>query len=169
MLIKHQGHTIILDEEDQHFLNEGKWNVTDCGGYLYLMKTGGFPFHRLVTGAPPTVTVDHINKDTLDNRKENLRLVTKSENAQNSRHIGGTSQYKGVFKRGDAYRAYITFQGKRIWLGSTPDEIVAASRYDAAAIYLYGQYAALNFPENKDTYILQVLDMENEDDNFKSK
>jgi hypothetical protein len=169
MLLKHQGHTILLDEEDLHFLDEGKWNVTDCGGYLYLMKTGGFPFHRLVTGAPASTTVDHINKDTLDNRKENLRLVTKSENAQNSMpRANCTSQYKGVFKRGDTYRAYINYKGKRIYLGSTPNEPIAASRYDAAAVYLYGQFAAINFPEDRECYLQQVLEMEKEDGNTES-
>jgi len=160
MIIEFQGHEINLDEEDQDLLGAGTWNVCDCAGYLYLMKSGGVPFHRIITNAPVNSIVDHINKNTLDNRKENLRLVTKSENGQNSKQRGGTSQYRGVFKRGDKYRAYINCKSARIYLGSTSSETVAAMRYDAAAIYLYGRYAALNFPDDREIYLNQVEGME---------
>lgn len=48
-------------------------------------KTGTISMHRDLMGAPPGMYVDHINGDTLDNRRSNLRIVTPQENCQNTR------------------------------------------------------------------------------------
>lgn len=71
-----------------------------------------------------TNIVDHINRDTLDNRKCNLRIVDKSLNAVNAGiRSNNTSSVTGVSwnKNANSWRAYINYQGKRIELGHKKD------------------------------------------------
>jgi len=96
--------------------------------------------------------VDHINGDTLDNRRANLRVVTKEQNNMNRRKRKGcSSKYKGVSLDRDhgraLWKAYIggkSTGGKRIILGRFKKERDAALAYNEAAKELFGQYAKLN-------------------------
>lgn len=105
--------------------------------------------HRAVMSAPRGLMVDHINGDKLDNRKSNLRLVTRSQNQTNSmkqRSCG--SKYKGVYldKRRALFASEITVEGKRKFLGYFVHEKRAAIAYDRAARVAFGAYARLNIP-----------------------
>ena len=91
--------------------------------------------------------VDHINRNKLDNRKENLRIVTPSQNSQNK--VGrttGSSKFKGVYKHKhrSSWSAYITLNQKRMRLGTFHDEIEAAKAYNQKAAELFGDYCLLN-------------------------
>jgi hypothetical protein len=101
--------------------------------------------HGLITGWP---LVDHRNGDGLDNRRENLRPATQSQNSAN-RAVSNPSGYKGVnwYKRTGIWRATVQSAGKSKHLGyfRTPEE--AARAYDAAAFEVWGEYAVLNFPK----------------------
>lgn len=69
--------------------------------------------------------VDHINRDGLDNRRENLRLVTRSINMHNTdKRIDSKQPYKGVRKRGNRWQARISINKRSFSLGffSTPEE-----------------------------------------------
>lgn len=57
--------------------------------------------------------------------------------------------YRGVHKRGKRFRAYITFEGERRYLGTFDTAKEAALQYDAVARTLYGGFAKTNFPEKK--------------------
>ncbi len=96
--------------------------------------------------------VDHINGDGLDNRKDNLRIVTIAENNYNKRKSKNvrSSQYKGVSidKRTNRWRAIIYYKYRKINLGMFGDEIDAARAYDEAANELFGEFAKLNFSDN---------------------
>lgn len=86
---------------------------------------------------------DHINGNTLDNRRSNLRLATKFENMHNSRkHKNNTSEYKGVswHKPSNKWKAQITVNRKSIYLGlfDTPEE--AHQVYCDAADYYHGEF-----------------------------
>jgi hypothetical protein len=67
-----------------------KWHLSTCGDNVYLRSTVRLPddkfktvyMHRLIMDCPEGKEVDHINGDTLDNRRENLRIVDKSENVR---------------------------------------------------------------------------------------
>ena len=95
-------------------------------------------------GDPPdsNLEVDHINHDRLDNRRENLRWTTRSQNVANTTRQWASSGYRGVRKR--KYHYQVEVAGKYIGIYKCPIE--AACAYDQAAIETYGDFAILNFP-----------------------
>lgn len=88
----------------------------------------------------------HINGDTLDNRKSNLRLCTHRDNMCNRRAGGGSSAFKGVSRSEPGWGAQIKSHGQKLWLGTYRDEVSAALVYDAKARELFGEFARTNFP-----------------------
>jgi len=91
--------------------------------------------------------IDHINNNGLDNRVENLRIVTRRQNNANQRPQTRTksSQYKGVcLLKNRRWQAQIKVNGKPIWLGSFRDEKNAARAYNRAALRHFGEFACLN-------------------------
>jgi len=95
--------------------------------------------------------VDHINTDSLDNRKANLRLATYSQNSCNSRRDKSNtySRFRGVSfsKRKGKWFAAIRANGKKIWLGYFENELDAAKVYDNAAREYHKEFAQVNFPD----------------------
>lgn len=92
--------------------------------------------------------VDHKNLNPLDNRRENLRLATHSNNMRNrGLQINNTSGFMGVTfrKKRNKYESQITFNGKSIHLGHFDDAISAANAYDEAARKFHGEFAVTNF------------------------
>ena len=130
----------LIDIEDMQKIKKYKWHYSK--GYA-ACKTGFL--HRLIM--PNIAMIDHINRNTLDNRKINLRKATFSTNAANSKLSSRTtSGFKGVsfFKNTGTWRAYITVNQKFVSLGyhKTPEE--AAHHYDMAAVKYFGEYATTN-------------------------
>jgi hypothetical protein len=108
--------------------------------------------HRLawlyVYGEWPQGQIDHINHIKDDNRIENLRDVTRSQNGMNQIKCNRkTSQYKGVawHKRSNKWQARIGINGETKYLGIYELAIDASRAYDRAAIEYFGIYANLNF------------------------
>jgi hypothetical protein len=151
-----QGRTVKVDDEDYEFLNQYKWHLTSKG---YAARRRHYPssrkdqkfkiflMHRVVMFADEPYQVDHWNGDTLDNRKDNLRICTPTQNRGNVNvQSNSTTGYKGVsFEKSiGRYRAYINFQGERHNLKTfkTPEE--AAQVYNAKAKELFGEFALLN-------------------------
>jgi len=150
------AHTLI-DEEDAD-LARLTWHLKSDGYAAHREKRQHPPngagrgrnvrMHRVILGAPPGAEVDHINRNRLDNRRSNLRLATRGENARNcKRNTSNTSGYKGVGFNHLAGRwaASVVFEGRTFWVGlfGTPQE--AAFAYDFAATALHGEFAATNF------------------------
>ena len=104
--------------------------------------------HHLVLGVSKKNKVDHVNGDGLDNRKENLRLITPSLNMANSRKrlAETSSRFKGVcwFVPQKKWRASIMRDRKRTFLGYFDNEEDAARAYDKEAVRLFGDYARTN-------------------------
>ena len=93
---------------------------------------------------------DHINNNGLDNRKENLREATSSQNAANSRSKNNTSRYKGVRKLPDIksgsrqWQARVKHNYREIHVGCFHTEEEAALAYNEKAVELWGEHAHLN-------------------------
>ena len=103
--------------------------------------------HRLINKTPSHLHTDHINGKRQDNRRCNLRTVTRSQNHQNSRpQKGSSSKYKGVGWDccAEKWKAYIKIGNKMKSLGRYVHQIKAARAYNEAAIKYYGEYAWLN-------------------------
>jgi hypothetical protein len=148
------GKYAIVDAEDYESLNRYRWCAIQTGRnwYAKTLDRNGIilSMHRVITNAPKGLFVDHINHNSLDNRRSNLRLCTHAQNQQNTKpRSGGTSKYKGVHweKARNKFRARITYNRKGIHLGMFDSEIDAAKAYDKKARELFGQFAYLNFPE----------------------
>ena len=102
--------------------------------------------HRHILSAPAHLTVDHINRNRLDNRRCNLRLCTVAENNCNRFVVlSPTSRFKGVTRRDNLWVASIHPSGNRLRLGSFAVEEDAARAYDVAAKKFYGEFACCNF------------------------
>ena len=109
-----------------------------------------YRMHREVAHTPEGLECDHINGNSLDNRKANLRSATRQQNCWNSRkrRPKSLSKYKGVSYniKGRPWKAQLIVDGKRIYLGCFDDQKQAAREYDKAARKYHGDFAALNFP-----------------------
>ena len=138
------GKSALVDNDDFDRLKDITW----CFGPAYAYNPTIGVMHRFIMNCPSDMFIDHINHDTLDNRKSNLRICTMSEN---NRHIrpknGGTSKYKGVHwcNRINKWISKISINGKTICIGRYENEIVAAKAYDKIAIELFKEFAILNF------------------------
>jgi hypothetical protein len=82
--------------------------------------------------------VDHINADRNDNRRENLRVCTRSQNMANMKRAG-----KGVCRHRDKWKARITVNYKSIYLGCFDSKSDALAAYESAAAYHFGDYASV--------------------------
>ena len=113
----------LVDDEDFEILNKKKWYFNPAGSKGYAAhddKNGRVLMHRVIIGAKKDELVDHINRNSLDNRKSNLRIADKSLNGHNSKlRSDSTSGVKGVgwHKQVKMWRAYIQVRGKAISLG----------------------------------------------------
>ena len=96
---------------------------------------------------PEGYELDHINRNTLDNRRCNLRLATCSQNHMNTvKHRKSSSKYKGVCwcKKLQKWGAYISINKKKQFLGYFEKEEDAARRYNTASRKYYKRFKQLN-------------------------
>lgn len=137
----------IVDEE-LSYLDKHQW-ILNPSGYAVTSISGKTKFmHKMILEGEET---DHINGDRLDNRRSNLRPANQSQNRFNSRvKKDSTNGYKGVYRNNSVYwGARIQKDGKRLYLGNFPTKEDAARAYDEKAKELFGEYAWLNFPNEK--------------------
>jgi hypothetical protein len=153
-----QGQFAIVDNADYDELAMYKWYGIKNGRTFYaerFVKTNGIVrkrnligMHRQLLDVPAGKVVDHINHNGLDNRRANLRIVTRAQNTWHNRKCTGdfTSKYKGVSwaKIHSRWLAKIGYKGRKIFIGLFDDEVSAAKAYDAKAKELFREYAILN-------------------------
>jgi AP2 domain len=144
-----QGQNAIVDASDFDWLNRWNWCAQwkpdrQCFCALRLGKreenSRRIYMSRFILGlTDPKIGADHIYGNTLDNRRENLRPATGSENhANQTRPIKNSSGYKGVVKRGEKWAAQISVRGKTIYLGIFESLERAALTYAEAAKFRTG-------------------------------
>ena len=156
------GKFALVDDADYDWLNQYMW-YTDHYGYVMIsfsrsilahapipdVASTGISMSRLILELEPgdKREADHINHNILDNRRNNLRICTSSQN-QGNRKIqkNTTSQYKGVYwhKLTGKWLAQITINRKHIHLGLFDNERTAAFAYNLAAKRHFKEFAFLN-------------------------
>jgi hypothetical protein len=150
----------IVEQRDYYRVKELNWCISGSGKWFYAVhyekvgpgKTKKMYMHRFIMGEPAGKLVDHHNNKTLDNRRTNLRIASYSENNSNRPKKKNTSsQYIGVHlnKKTGKWVAQIRIGGKNAHLGTFACEIDAARAYDSMARKYRGEFASINFPEEK--------------------
>lgn len=153
-----KGMTTLIDQEDFDRLvaaGRTKWNAQKVGKRYYVSSSFYRPthrspkvyLHRFIMDCPDGMCIDHINGDSLDNRKINLRICSYRDNSANKK---SKKKYKGVVKTHNGmWQAQISANGIHATLGAFTVESEAARVYDLAAALLYGEFAVFNFPFSK--------------------
>ncbi len=151
-----RGKVAFIDDDDYERVSAHKWHAaTGVRMRWYAAsRSGRMRLHRFLLNAPNGMQVDHLNGNSLDCRRANLRLASHSQNLWNrSKASHNTSGFKGVIREargGKKWCAQIVANKIHYHLGTfnTPEE--AAWAYDDAALRLHGEFARLNFePEER--------------------
>ena len=161
-----RGKVAIVDKADYDWLIQYKWYANKKAAGFYAATHIGpklIYMHRLIMQSPTKnstlrtqhypcrlgdgFVVDHIDRNSLNNRRSNLRRCTQGQNLFNQRPRNGSSKYKGVSwnKKQKQWSAAIEKNNKQFHLGYFNNEKDAAMAYDAKAKELFGQFAYLNF------------------------
>lgn len=156
-----QGKVAIVDDDTFEELNKFKWHASNEGRTQYAVRTntavtiknknGKYSYerlrmHRVLMNASTDFFVDHKNGNGLDNRKNNLRLCSRTENARNrGKNSKNSTGYKGVTKRKNGrYQASIGMNGKSIIIGYYNKVEDAAFAYNIVAKLAHKEFARLN-------------------------
>lgn len=133
----------LVDDELYYNLIQYPWHISQ--GYPTSKKVGRM--HRFIMNYDGNDYIDHINNNSLDNRKNNLRIASPQENMMNRKSsINVTSQYIGVSfdKTRNKWKAYITIDNKFKYLGRFKSEQDAAKARDEATKKFYNEFGNLN-------------------------
>ncbi len=141
-----QGMQTVVDDGDHEHLSRHRWYYNNKGGHGYALRMVGrqsILLHREIMKPGTGFVVDHINGNTLDNRRENLRVVSRSVNSANTKlPSNNTSGRRGVIwnKASKKWQAQFTREGKTVYLGMFDDIDLAAAAYsEAVAIHFPGE------------------------------
>ena len=147
-----------IDKNDYPLIMDYKWYLNN-NGYPYTFGKGSVNFgkrgktlHKFLFRKQyieKGYVIDHINRDKLDNRRNNLRIITQKENSYNrTKNSNSNNTYKGVKtdkKSLGTYKATVTKDNVKYEIKDIPDEESAAKIYDIMAEELFGEYAGKNF------------------------
>ncbi len=144
----------IVDDEDYPFLSRLNWIYREAGGRQVLdTALGSFwaqyiPMHFLLIRQRQEWFVRHKNGNWLDNRKENLEMISASFMQQSKKKPKSKiSIYKWVWYQHKKWRAEIQQWGKKYYLWVFASEEAAAEAYNKRARELYGEHAYQNVIE----------------------
>jgi hypothetical protein len=152
-----RGLVALVDDDDYDELTKTSWYAAKhkfgyyaARGQRINGRTCGILMHRQILRTPAGLWTDHINGDKLDNRRANLRIATPANNIHNT-PPRGTSGYRGVsfHPHTGKWRARLKVAGITTSLGLFDSAEAAARAFDAAAPEIYGEFAWLNFPDER--------------------
>jgi hypothetical protein len=138
-----QGKVALVDDEDFENLSKYNWCARECRNRYYAVRNSprdvvthkqhNISMHRSLINTPEGMETDHINGNSLDNQKENLRVVTTRENQQNL-HVEKISKYPGVswYPKTQKWGSHIKINKKKRHLGYYSDEEMAGLVYAMA-------------------------------------
>jgi hypothetical protein len=153
MTIKIKGYDVIIDDDVAPMILPHKWHIRSksCNGKPYFatkIKIGHRKYrdvqlHRLIMGEPDGI-VDHRSRNTLDNRRQNLRICTVIENNRNSEHKTGVTGFPNVVFdkkcRSKPYRTGIRIREKWVWRYAADNPFDAFLAYEKKAKELFGEF-----------------------------
>lgn len=154
-----RGKFATVDDADFELFGGYSWQCTKHGYARRRISDEVFSYlHREVMGAESSDVVDHINRDKLDNRKENLRFCTRGENSKNANRKPGAVGLCGVYinnpggKTGKGvkkFAARIRVNRKRVWLGRFETVEEAHRVYVDACKKYHGSFSRYSRLEEK--------------------
>ena len=149
---KNSDKFMLVDDDDYNEMVKYKWNFCTNGHSSWVQRTladnSTIKAHRSILKVPKGLVVDHINHNTLDNRKSNLRICTDAQNKMNCKmYINQKVGFKGVYKHNNGYVAQISMKGKKHYIGFYSTKEEAAKAYDKKAIERSKEFNFLNFPK----------------------
>lgn len=144
-----EGKVAIVDDEDFDCLIKYKWRIINGYAVTYIPSPikQTILMHRIILKPNDDEEVDHINRNRLDNRKENLRIATRSQNLCNRKKINkeiSHSKYKGVTINKGNFQARVVVNKKKYFDRCFTDEIAAANAYNYYAVIHQGEFAVIN-------------------------
>lgn len=133
----------IVDPQDAHLASHN-WYVNFANRHLPYARNRALGYlHREIVQPPDKFVVDHADGNTLDCRRHNLRIATGRQNSGNYSGSGETG-LRGVYRRGNRFRARIMTPDGRKSLGGYATKEEAAIAYDTAAREVFGEFAWVN-------------------------
>lgn len=145
-----RGYFAKVDDEDYMELAKARWYADIKGNGVYAKRRVSVDgrsrivgMHRFLMGYPVGLQVDHINGDTLDNRKSNLRVCTNSENSRNrNKSSSNKSGYKGVYwsKQKNKWSVEVIKDYKKHYGGSFDNLKDAVISYNNLSAKLFGEF-----------------------------
>lgn len=149
-----QGQVALVDDADYEMISALSWHAhkDKVLGTYYAVHNQGRKYgwhkirmHRIIIGAKRGEYVDHIDHNTLNNCRSNLRICKAYQNQGNQvLRKDSKTGYKGVKKARNGFTANITVFGRHKYIGYYATAQEAADAYDKAAINHFGSYALTN-------------------------
>lgn len=144
-----RGYEAIIDAADAALVEGRNWRAWLRGNHVYAASTASVDgrqvdliLHRLLLQPPPGLVVDHIDGNTLNCRRSNLRPCTITENVRSSRRRKlNAVGVKGVFATAGGFAARITADRREYYLGTYDTVAEAKAAYFGAAKVLFGEFA----------------------------
>jgi hypothetical protein len=146
-----KGYVAFVDDDDFAAVSQKKWGAFHSNGNVYAASQTSRKdgprrtlfMHRIINETPEGLHTDHVDGDTLNNCRSNLRSVTRAQNQWNRRaDRQGSSKHKGVSWQASTgkWLAMIQANKRRIYLGIFADEEDAARAYASAAVEMFGEF-----------------------------
>lgn len=158
------GAVALISEEDLQLVASKKWYLSSNGYAVRTVHISGNKkdgvvqrresMHRLILGAKEGEQVDHINRDRLDNRRENLRIATHTQNTWNTVKKVSAAGFIGV--KQESENVFCARIGKDV-VGYYPTAELAAQARDLEALNRRGEYAVLNFKKEDLPDVVEAL------------
>ena len=135
-----KGYVTLVDAKNYDWLSAYSWCADVRPHTVYVVRSGSILMHRMIMGFPRGVTIDHIDRNGLNNLESNLRVATALQ--QQGNKVGhGASGVKGVSQRSNGrWRAYIGNSRRHIHLGYFDTMEEAEAAYAKAATEYFGEF-----------------------------
>jgi hypothetical protein len=146
MILLINGSEVQIDDEDFPEISKYRWRISKSNKTKTYIKGGpcsAIYMHRFIMQANDGFDVDHIDGDTFNNKRSNLRICIHSDNLCNSRRRSDNkSGHRGIGydKKGDRWVAETTYRGSRIRIGRYKTKEEAVAKYEEYARELFGVF-----------------------------